>query len=145
VVLVSGADESFCFETFNRVLALLRGGAELVATHRNLFWMTRRGEKLDAGAYLLGLEAATGLETVVLGKPATGSFRAGLEALGLPAARVAMVGDDVENDVLAAQAVGVTGVLVRKGKFREDQLARASGTPDVVVDSIRDVPALLGL
>jgi HAD superfamily hydrolase (TIGR01458 family) len=145
VVLVSGADESFCFETFNRVLALLRGGAELVATHRNLFWMTRRGEKLDAGAYLLGLEAATGLETVVLGKPAPGSFRAGLEALGLPAARVAMVGDDVENDVLAAQAVGVTGVLVRKGKFREDQLARASGTPDVVVDSIRDVPALLGL
>ncbi len=56
-----------------------------------------------------------------------------------------MVGDDVENDVLAAQAVGVTGVLVRTGKFREDQLARASGAPDLVVDSICDVPGLLGL
>jgi ribonucleotide monophosphatase NagD (HAD superfamily) len=56
-----------------------------------------------------------------------------------------MVGDDGENDVLAAQAVGLTGVLVRTGKFREDQLARASGTPDVIVDSIVDVPALLGL
>jgi HAD superfamily hydrolase (TIGR01458 family) len=145
VVLVSGADESFCFETFNTALRLLRRGAELVAMHRNLMWVTRRGEKLDAGAYLLGLEAATGLEAVVLGKPAAGAFRAGLEALGLPAGRVAMVGDDVENDVLAAQAVGVTGVLVRTGKFREDQLARASGTPDVVVDSIVDVPALLGL
>ena len=145
VVLVSGADESFRFENFNTVLALLRGGAELVAMHRNLFWVTRRGEKLDAGAYLLGLEAATGLEAVVLGKPAPGSFRAGLDALGLPAERVAMVGDDVENDVLAAQAVGVTGVLVRTGKFREDQLARASGTPDLVVDSVCDVPALLGL
>jgi HAD superfamily hydrolase (TIGR01458 family) len=145
VVLISGADESFCFESFNQVLALLRGGAELVAMHRNLFWMTRRGEKLDAGAYLLGLEAATGIEAVVLGKPAPGSFRAGLDALGLPARRVAMVGDDVENDVLAAQAVGVTGVLVRTGKFREDQLARASGTPDHVVDSICDVPELLDL
>jgi HAD superfamily hydrolase (TIGR01458 family) len=145
VVLVSGADESFCFATFNEVLALLRGGADLVAMHRNLFWMTRRGEKLDAGAYLLGLEAATGLEAVVLGKPAPASFRAGLDALSLPAERVAMVGDDVENDVLAAQAVGVTGVLVRTGKFREDQLARASGTPDLVVDSVCDVPALLGL
>jgi HAD superfamily hydrolase (TIGR01458 family) len=145
VVLVSGADESFCFETFNTVLALLRGGAELAAMHRNLFWMTRRGEKLDAGAYLLGLEAATGLEAVVLGKPAPGSFRAGLDALGLPARRVAMVGDDVENDVLAAQAVGVTGVLVRTGKFREDQLARASGTPDHIVDSVCDLPELLGL
>ena len=104
--------------------------------HRNLFWMTRRGEKLDAGAYLLGLEAATGLEAVVLGKPAASAFRAGLDALGLPAERVAMVGDDVENDVLAAQALGITGVLVRTGKFREDQLARASGTPDHVVGSI---------
>jgi HAD superfamily hydrolase (TIGR01458 family) len=145
VVLLSGADESFCFETLNLVLGLLRGGAELVAMHRNLFWMTRHGEKLDAGAYLLGLEAAAGLEAVVLGKPAPGAFRAGLDALGLPAGRVAMVGDDVENDVLAAQSVGLTGVLVRTGKFREDQLARASGTPDLVVDSISDVPALLGL
>jgi HAD superfamily hydrolase (TIGR01458 family) len=145
VVLISGADESFCFETFNTVLGLLRGGAELVAMHRNLMWMTRRGERLDAGAYLLGLEAATGLEAVVLGKPAAGAFRAGLDALGVPAERALMVGDDVENDVLAAQAVGVTGVLVRTGKFREDQLARASGAPDVVTDSIVDLPALLGL
>jgi HAD superfamily hydrolase (TIGR01458 family) len=145
VVLVSGADESFCFQTFNRVLALLRGGAELVAMHRNLFWMTRRGEKLDAGAYLLGLEAATGIEAIVLGKPAQSAFRAGLAALGLPAERVAMVGDDVENDVLAAQALGITGVLVRTGKFREDDVARASGTPDHVVGSVLDVPALLGL
>jgi len=145
VVLVSGADESFCFETFNTVLRLLRGGAELVAMHRNLFWVTRRGERLDAGAYLLGLEAATGLEAVVLGKPAAGAFRAGLDAMDVAAEHALMVGDDVENDVLAAQAVGVTGVLVRTGKFREDQLARASGTPDLVVNSIVDVPALLGL
>ncbi len=145
VVLLSGADDSFCFDALNHVLALLRGGAELVAMHRNLFWMTRRGERLDAGAYVLGLEAATGLEAVVLGKPAPGAFNAGLHALGLPAARVAMVGDDVENDVLAAQALGITGVLVRTGKFREDQLARASGTPDHVVVSVCDVPGLLGL
>ena len=145
MVLVSGADDSFCFETFNRVLEVLRGGAELVAMHRNLFWVTRRSEKLDSGAYLLGLEAATGLEAVVLGKPAPSAFRAALHSLGLPAGRVAMVGDDVENDVLAAQAVGITGVLVRTGKFREDQLARASGTPDHVIDSVLDLPELLGL
>ena len=145
VVLLSGADQSFCFDAFNTVLALLRGGSELVAMHRNLFWMTRSGEKLDAGAYLLGLEAAAGLEAAVLGKPAPGAFRAGLAALGLPAARVAMVGDDVENDVLAAQTLGITGVLVRTGKFRDDQLARAPGSPDLIVDSISDVPGLLGL
>ncbi len=144
VILLSGSDESFAFETFNRVLAALRDGAELVAMHRNLSWMTLRGEKLDAGAYLLGLEAATGLEAVVVGKPAPGAFRAGLDALGLPPGRVAMVGDDVENDVLAAQALGITGVLVRTGKFREETLARAAGKPDHIVDSIAGVQGLLG-
>ena len=119
VVLVSGADESFCFETLQPRPGGARGGAELVAMHRNLSWMTRRGEKLDAGAYLLRPRGRHGARAVVLGKPAASAFRAGLDALGLPAGRVAMVGDDVENDVLAAQALGITGVLVRTGKFRE--------------------------
>ena len=66
--------------------------------------------------------------------PAPACFVAGLEALGLPAVRVAMVGDDLENDVLAAQAVGLTGVLVRTGKFRQETLAGASGAPRSVVD-----------
>ena len=144
VVLVSGADESFAFDTLNRVYELLLGGASLVAMHRNLSWMTHDGERLDAGAYLMGLERAAGRAAVVTGKPAPGCFVAGLEALGLSADRVAMVGDDVENDVLAAQAVGITGVLVRTGKFREDKLAAASGRPDHVIDSIVDLPALLG-
>jgi HAD superfamily hydrolase (TIGR01458 family) len=145
VVLVSGADDSFTFATFNRLLRLVRDGVELVTMHRNLTWMTHKGENLDAGAYLLGLEAATGREALVIGKPAPEFFGAGLEALGSPASRVAMVGDDVENDVLAAQALGMTGVLVRTGKYREETLARASGTPDHVVDGIGDVPELLGV
>nr|WP_281248321.1 HAD hydrolase-like protein [Cryptosporangium aurantiacum] len=47
--------------------------------------------------------------------------------------------------VLAAQAVGVTGVLVRTGKFTADALERPEGSPDHVVDSFADVPALLDL
>ena len=144
VVLVSGADESFAFDTLNRVYRALLGGAALVAMHRNLSWMTAEGENLDAGAYVAGLERAAGRAAIVTGKPAPECFVAGLEALGLPAERVAMVGDDLENDVLAAQAVGITGVLVRTGKFREAKLAGASGTPDHVIGSIVDLPALLG-
>jgi len=144
VILVSGADESFAFGAFNLVHRALLGGARLVAMHRNLSWMTHEGECLDAGAYLLGLEAASGREAVVTGKPAAEAFRAGLRALNLPADRVVMVGDAVESDVLAAQRLGITGVLVRTGKFREGALAAASGRPDHVIDSIADLPALLG-
>jgi ribonucleotide monophosphatase NagD (HAD superfamily) len=54
-----------------------------------------------------------------------------------------MVGDDVVNDVLGAQAAGLRGVLVRTGKFREQDLAAASGAPDVELGSIAELPDLL--
>ena len=122
VVLMSGADESYRFDTMNRVYRLLRDGAAFVTMHRTMAWLTREGICLDAGAYVAGLECALGRSAVVTGKPSPDFFAAGLAALDLPAARVAMVGDDIDGDVLAAQAVGLTGILVRTGKFRPDAL-----------------------
>jgi ribonucleotide monophosphatase NagD (HAD superfamily) len=90
-----------------------------------------------------GLEAATGVHAVVCGKPAPAYFEAALSVLGVTADRAAMVGDDVVNDVDGARAAGLTGILVRTGKFRPDDLDR--GSPDHIVDSLADVPALLGL
>ena len=52
--------------------------------------------------------------------------------------------DTAYNDVLAAQRLGIRGVLVRTGKFRSDALAAAPAAPDVVIDSIADLPSLLG-
>ena len=145
VVLVSGADDSFTFDTLTVVLRALLDGVPLVAMHKNLTWMTREGERLDAGAYLLGLERAAHRDAVVTGKPAPEFFGAGLESLGLPAARAAMVGDDIVNDVLAAQAAGITGVLVRTGKYRAERVAAAPGRAAHEIGAITDLPALLGL
>jgi HAD superfamily hydrolase (TIGR01458 family) len=144
VVVVAGADDAFTWENLNRALRMLLDGAAFVAMHRNLTWMTDEGLKLDAGAYIAGLELATGTTAEVAGKPAPAFFRSAASLLGVAPGRVAMVGDDVATDVLAAQAEGMRGVLVRTGKFRQETLDGASGTPDVVVDSVGDVPALVG-
>jgi len=52
--------------------------------------------------------------------------------------------------VLAAQVVGMAGVLVRTGKFRQDTLDRWAADefamqPNHVIDSVADLPKLLGL
>jgi ribonucleotide monophosphatase NagD (HAD superfamily) len=54
-----------------------------------------------------------------------------------------MVGDDVESDVGGALDAGLTGILVRTGKYREDAVRSAGIEPTATVDSIADVPALL--
>lgn len=143
VVVLGGAYEGFDYPTMNRVFQMLMDGAELVAMHRNQYWRTADGWQLDGGAYVAGLEEATGRRATVCGKPAAAYFASALRQIDVPAKRAAMVGDDVANDVLGAQSAGLTGVLVRTGKFRPEDLERASGTPDVVLDSIADLPAML--
>ena len=63
---------------------------------------------------------------------------AALAHLGASAASTMMVGDDVETDVLAAQRQGLTGALVKTGKYLPRTLAGASGTPDHVLGSFAD-------
>ena len=95
------------------------------------------------GAFLIGLEQAAGTEAEVVGKPAAAFFAAALAHLGADGAGTAMVGDDIETDVLAAQRQGLTGVLVKTGKYLPRTHQAASGTPDRVLDSFADLPALL--
>ena len=47
-----------------------------------------------------------------------------------------MIGDDVENDVLGAQAAGLHGVLGHTGKYRAEAVAAAAGRPDHEIDTL---------
>lgn len=144
VVLLGGAGPEFSYEALNRALGLLLDGATLVAMHHNRYWRTAEGFSLDTGAFVAALERAAGTTATVVGKPSAEFFATAVTSLGVPAERIAMVGDDIESDVLAAQAVGVHGVLVRTGKFRPEVLDEVDGAPDRVVRSFADVPALIG-
>lgn len=143
VVLLGGAGPEFSYAALNRVFGYLRGGAALVAMHRNLFWRTDEGLRLDSGAFLPGLEQAAGRCAEVTGKPAAAFFATALRAVGAVAAAAVMVGDDIDNDVLAGQHSGITGVLVQTGKYLPETHRGASEQPDHVIPSVADLPALL--
>jgi ribonucleotide monophosphatase NagD (HAD superfamily) len=88
----------------------------------------------------------------VLGKPSGAFFAAALSSLSVGRSEAVMVGDDLEADVLGAQRAGITGVLVRTGKFsekdeegRQDSDEQGDDRPQHVIDSIADLPGLLGL
>ena len=139
VVILGGAGPEFTYPALNHALDCLLAGAALVAMHRNLVWRTREGMQLDTGAYMIGLERAARVEAAIMGKPAPAMFEAALTELGLDAGDATMVGDDIDTDVRAAQALGLTGVLVRTGKFRATQLDEGT-RPDTVIDSFADLP-----
>ena len=145
-VLIGGCDETlepnqvFSYMNLARAFAEIQLGAELYCLHKNRWWQTSRGPLLDAGAFVAGLEYATGVEATVLGKPSPAYFAAALDALGAEPELTWLVGDDAESDVRPAQLFGMRTALVRTGKFRPDTLEGLDVTPDVVLSSIADLP-----
>jgi HAD superfamily hydrolase (TIGR01458 family) len=153
-VVIGDSPESATYDNLNHAFRLVRGGAELIGMHRNPWWLTPDGPTLDSGAFVTGLEFASGRRATVIGKPAPAFFReAAAELVGeLPGAtrhELAMVGDDVFNDVLAAQRLGLRGVFVRTGKHGDAELEsaasrrRGGGVPDAVAPSLAAVVAAL--
>lgn len=145
VVVIGGAEEGFSYEHLNRAFQMLMNGASLLAMHRGFYWKTDQGLMLDAGAFVRGLEEAAGVKATLVGKPARSFFDSAIDALAMPREDVAMVGDSIHSDVAGAQNAGIRGVLVRTGSFRPEQLAEARPGPDAVIDSVAELPRLLGL
>ncbi|CAJ1509079.1 HAD-IIA family hydrolase [[Mycobacterium] burgundiense] len=150
VVLLGGAGPEYDHVTLSWVYDWMAQGVPVVAMHRSTSWESSAGLRIDTGTYLLGLEAVSGRQAIAVGKPAPEGFLSAAARLGVEPDEMYMVGDDLNNDVLAGQVVGMTGVLVRTGKFRQATLDRWAADefamqPNHVVDSVADLPELLGL
>jgi HAD superfamily hydrolase (TIGR01458 family) len=148
-VLVGGCDETlepnqvFSYMNLARAFGEIQMGASFYCLHKNKWWQTSRGPMLDGGAFVAGLEYATGVEATVLGKPSPSYLAAALDALDAEPERTWIVTDDVEADIRAARLFGMRTVLVRTGKFRPESLESADASPDIVVSSLAQFPELL--
>jgi phospholysine phosphohistidine inorganic pyrophosphate phosphatase len=129
------------FRTLNRAFLLLHHNpeAKLLALGMTRYWLASDGIALDVAPFVAALQHATGREPIVFGKPAARFFLVAAERLGLAAAEVLMVGDDIHADIAGAQAAGLKGALVRTGKFRPADL-EGTERPDLVLDSVADLP-----
>jgi HAD superfamily hydrolase (TIGR01450 family) len=166
-VVIGDSPEEATYDNLNRAFRLVRGGARLIGMHKNRWWLTPAGPTLDSGAFVAGLEYAASVRALVLGKPSPAFFREAADELlveiaargsspsnGGPVERpsrrdLAMVGDDLWTDVLAAQRLGLRGVFVLTGKHGRDELdqaaasGRGGGMPDFVARSVTEVIAAL--
>ena len=144
-VLVGDLAGDWNFAILNGAFRNLMAGAELVAIQRNRYWHTGDGLSLDAGPFVAALEHGSGKAATLIGKPSPAFFDTAALELGLAKAEIAVVGDDLETDVLGARQAGMTGVAVRTGKYRPDDEERARRMADAVLGSIVELPGWIGI
>jgi HAD superfamily hydrolase (TIGR01458 family) len=135
--------KAYDWDKLDFLFGLVRGGARLIALHKNRF--CRRGDAigLDAGPFVAAVEYAAGVEAVVVGKPSAEFFKLALGDLGVAPDEAVMVGDDIEADIGGAQAAGLAAVQVETGKYTPADREHPHVTPDLRIASIADLPAAL--
>ncbi|MEY3746946.1 MAG: hypothetical protein RL194_405 [Pseudomonadota bacterium] len=144
-IVVGDIGNAWSYAMLNEVFNCLMAGAKLIAIHKNRFWQTEHGLQMDIGGFVHGLEYASGTKAMIIGKPSADFFNIALDDMQLADGEVAMIGDDIDSDIGGAQQAGLSGILVRTGKYRQSYADASAIKPDALIDSIRDLPRLLGL
>lgn len=142
-IVIGDIGDTWTYQLLNEVFNSLMQGAKLIAIHKNRFWQTEHGLQMDIGGFIDALEYASGVKAMIIGKPSPDFFQIALDDIGLNPAEVAIVGDDIDVDIGGGQQAGLKGILVRTGKYRQHYAEASAVKPDLIVDSIADLPRLL--
>ena len=142
-VVVFDAAEGFCYQVLDAAFQVLQQGAPLIAVGGNRYYQSGGSLHLDAGPFVKALEYAADVEAQIIGKPAATFFISVAQSMGCDPANTLMVGDDIDGDVLGAQAACLQAALVKTGKYRSGDEQRVDQQATMVLDTIADLPARL--
>lgn len=137
--VVIGEGRTLNFEMAEAALAMVLGGAKLVATNLDPNCPTHDGTRPGCGAIVAMLEAAAGVKAFSVGKPSPVMLRAARKELGLTSEQTIVIGDTMETDILGGVQLGYKTILVLSGGTRGEDLLRYAYRPDKIVESIADL------
>ena len=137
-----GLDRSFNYEKLSRAFKAVTGGAVFIATNRDVTLPLEGGLEPGAGAIVSSIEACTGREPILIGKPSTLILE---ETIGIPKGECIVVGDRFETDLALARRIGARMAMVLTGATSLDDVEKCVDKPDIVLDSIAELPDYLGV
>ncbi len=144
-IVIGDIGDAWSYSLLNEVFNCLMQGAKLIAIHKNRFWQTEHGLQMDIGGFIDSLEYASGVKAMIIGKPSADFFQIALNDMGLKPNEAVIVGDDIDVDVGGGQLAGLKGILVKTGKFRQTYADASAVKPDLIIDSVANLPRALGL
>lgn len=139
--VVMGIDRGINFQKVSEATLLVRRGVPFFATNLDKTFPTPRGEIPGSGAWISVITTATGVEPIVAGKPSPYLMELSLERLDTPKAGTLVVGDRLETDIAAGQAVGCPCALVLSGVATREQAEAWRPKVDLIAE---DLATLIG-
>jgi 4-nitrophenyl phosphatase len=138
--VVIGLDLEFTYAKLKAAHEAIQRGALFIATNADSTLPTEAGLVPGAGSIVAAVEAASGQQPIVIGKPETPMLQMAMARMGAQPAETVMLGDRLDTDILAGERAGMPTVLVLTGVSTREDLSSAEALPDVVVS---DLPSLV--
>ena len=134
--VMMGLDREITFQKMCEATLLVRKGIPFYATNPDKTFPTPRGEVPGAGAWLSVIITATGVQPVIAGKPFPYLMDLALEKLGTKKEETLVLGDRLDTDIAAGQAVGCPTALVLSGVSTKLQADNWQPRIDLVADDL---------
>ncbi len=140
VFAVAGFNPNMTYPQLAAATKVIIQGADFVGTNPDLTFPSEYGPLPGAGSFLAFIQAATGVEPTVIGKPGPLIFQMAMAKLGGTPNNTAMVGDRLETDIAGGKAAGIQTILVLSGISQRDDVAQSNNLqPDFIFDNIETI------
>lgn len=139
--VIMGIDHGINFDKIAEATLLVRRGIPFYTTNTDRTFPTPRGEIPGSGAWVSIITTATNVQPIIAGKPFPILMELALERLGTQKDETVVVGDRLETDIAAGQAVGCPTALVLSGVSTREQADEWKPGIDFIAD---DLASLIG-
>jgi 4-nitrophenyl phosphatase len=140
VFVVAGFNPNTTYRQLAAGSLLIHKGADFIGTNPDLTFPSEIGPLPGAGSLLAFIQAATGVQPTVIGKPGPLMFQMAMQKLGGTPQNTAMVGDRLETDIAGGKAAGMQTILVLSGISQRADLNHGNPfQPDFVFGDVSKI------
>ena len=137
--VVLGETRTYSFEAITRAIRLIRGGARFIATNPDPIGPTPAGPLPATGSVAALISKATEREPYFIGKPNPLMMRSALRAIDAHSESTAIIGDNMDTDIVSGLEAGLEAILVLSGVSDRNEANRYPYRPSRVVESVAEI------
>lgn len=137
--VVVGETSAYNFMMLTKAMQLVEAGAKLIATNSDISGPGETGNIPACKALVAPLELTTGRQAYFVGKPNPLIMRTGLKLLGVHSAEAAMIGDNMNTDIIAGIETGLMSVLVLSGVSTKEGIKKYAYQPNLILNNVGEI------
>ncbi len=140
--VVVGETSNYNFSSIAKAINLVNNGAKLIGTNPDILTPTETGANPACKPLVAPIEMATGKKAYFIGKPNALMMRVAMDKLhqmNIHSSEVAMIGDNMETDIVGAVEGGLDPILVLSGVSTRESIKRFAYQPRLILNGVGDI------